>query len=173
MRECSKRILELARDRQKLKAERADSISLKKRIQGEGKDKKNKDRSKRKYVIDEDAFYNQKEGGEDEKISPSKSKEEISKRYDRPLGEPNLAKKLGLDDEAVEKSKEEKEKEKNRKKTKEELEKEKEIDEVRQIIENDSHLNKYIKEVDLLAFDIDDISPSKLSGNEDNQKSSI
>ena len=69
MRECSKRILELARDRQKLKAERADSISLKKRIQGEGKDKKNKDRSKRKYVIDEDAFYNQKEGIDIEKMT--------------------------------------------------------------------------------------------------------
>jgi len=167
VRECCKRILELARDRQKLKQERAESGKLKKRIQGEGSNKPRREgapREKKRYVIDEDAFYNQKDGEEDGDENPKPktggSGTSPQKKYDSQHKEPNLARRLGLDEEAMEKDKADKEKDKNRKKTKEELEQEKEIDEVRQIIEGDnSKFNKYIKEVDLLGLDIDEAPP--------------
>ena len=173
VRECSKRILELAKDRQKLKQERADSGKLKKRIQGEGsgKPRKSGDPKEKRYVIDEEAFYNQKDGDdEDENSSGQKTKKTLGantspKKYDAQLKEPNLARRLGLDEEAMEKTKAEQDKDKNRKKTKEELEKEREIEEVRQIIEGDAKFNKYIKEVDLLGIDIDDhSSPNQPTG---------
>lgn len=98
---------------------------------------------RKKYVIDEDAFYNQRDDEEIDEKKPQK--------YDGYKNEPNLARKLGLEEDGAQ----EKPKEANKKKTKEELEKEKEIDEVRQIIEKDTGFNKYIKEVDLLGLDID------------------
>jgi len=161
VRECSKRILELAEDRQRLKAERAEASTLRDRIQGQGKSGKTSRSSKKRFVIDEEAFYNQKAGAGSENSSLSKKKKTEGEGYDRESREPNLARRLGLDEDADQKSKEEIEKEKNRKKTKEELEKEKEIDEVRKIIENDSHLDKYIKEVDLLGIDVNESSPSQ------------
>jgi hypothetical protein len=106
-------------------------------------------------VIDEDAYYNQKDNVEEEKKGISPSKKTPGASYDSHPKEPNLARKLGLNDEDDEDTLAQKAKDKNRKKTKEELEKEKEIDEVRQIIENDSKLSKYIKEVDLLGVDLD------------------
>ena len=98
---------------------------------------------RKKYVIDEDAFYNQREDEEIDEKKPQK--------YDSYKNEPNLARKLGLEDDSAP----EKPKEANKKKSKEDLEKEKEIDEVRQIIEKDTGFNKYIKEVDLLGLDIE------------------
>lgn len=156
MRECSKRILELAEDRPRLKDERAEAANLRKRIQGEGKDSKTSSKSRRRYVVDEEAFYNQKDGGDDDRKTGSGGNRAPGSSYDVPLKEPNLARKLGLEDDPNEEPKPASDKDKNRKKTKEELEKEKEIDEVRKIIENDGKLNKYIKEVDLLGVDVQD-----------------
>lgn len=154
IRECSRRILELAKDRPRLKQERAESGKLRKRIQSEGSSSKGS--GKKRYVIDEDAFYGSgnAEGGEDQPVS----KKTPTKPYDAaPKGEVSLARRLGLQEgpedptQPVDKTK---------KKSKEELEKEKEIDEVRQIIEGDQGgLNKYIKEVDLLGIDLDVPAP--------------
>lgn len=116
----------------KLKAERLESAKLRKRIYGEGATKKSSSSSKKKYVIDEEAYYNQKDGEDDADDDNGKPKNNTGtggQGYDKMMKEPNLARKLGLDEEAIEKSKVELDK--NRKKTKEELEREKEIDEVR------------------------------------------
>ena len=161
VRECSKRIMELADDRQRLKDERSDASTLRNRIQGQGKNGKTSQAGKKQFVIDEDAFYNRKAGDASEKTALSNKKQSQGGACDKQQSGPNLARRLGLDEDTVEKSKEEIEKEKNRKKTKEELEKEKEIDEVRQIIENDSHLDQYIKEVDLLGIDVNESSPTE------------
>lgn len=156
MRECTKRILELADDRAKLKAERAEAKDLRGRIQGEGKDTRNANKNKKRYVVDEEAYYNRKDEDDDTKKANTGTKSSPSKQYDSHPREPNLARKLGLDEDDAEEVKAKTEKDKNKKKTKEELEKEKEIDEVRKIIENDSKLNKYIKEIDLLGIDVED-----------------
>lgn len=145
VRECTRRILDLSKDRQKLKSERNDASKLRKRITGESSKSTSSKATvgRKKYVIDEDAFYNQREDEEIDEKKPQK--------YDSYKNEPNLARKLGLDEDASP----EKPKDANKKKTKEDLEKEKEIDEVRQIIEKDTGFNKYIKEVDLLGLDLD------------------
>lgn len=150
----------MSKDRHKLKEQRQESSKLKKRITGESSSGSKSSKStvgKKKYVIDEDAFYNQKEGEDSDGMEEDKGKK--SSKYDKPMGEPNLAKKLGLDEDPEEKAN--REKDKDRKKTKEELEKEKEIDEVRQIIEGSSKFNKYIKEVDLLGGETMEESPAK------------
>lgn len=150
----------MAADRGKLKAERHEAKELRNRIQGEGRDSRNTGKSKKRYVVDEEAFYNQKDNDDDHKQPTSSPKKPPTQAYDSHPKEPNLARKLGLDDEEAEPSAKPSDKDKNKKKTKEELEKEKEIDEVRKIIENDSKLNKYIKEIDLLGVDIDDAHAS-------------
>lgn len=147
--------------------ERAEASQLRDRIQGEGSSRKSSKSSKRRYVVDEDAFYNQRddaEGNHEKVMSEKKASSKQAGGYDRQEKEPNLARKLGLEEEHTEKSKEELEKEQKRKKNKEELEKEKEIDEVRKIIESGSNLNKYIKEVDLLGTDIGDSNNSPIGG---------
>lgn len=157
VRECSKRIMELSKDRQKLKSERAEASKLRDRIQGEGLGTKLNRSSKKRYVVDEEAFYNQREEDENKKDGDIDEKKPVSRpgrQMEKAEKEPNLARRLGLDEDQTEKSKEDLEKEQKRKKNKEELEKEKEIDEVRKIIESGSNLNKYIIDVDLLGTDI-------------------
>jgi hypothetical protein len=150
VRECSRRIVELSKNRQELKECRVEASKLKKRIQGIDSKQKTTSlttSSKKRYVIDEDAFYNQKGDMDDEEIQEKDGKSQ--KKEDSKNNEPNLARKLGLDEESVEQAK----KDKNKKLSKEELEKQKEIDEVRKIVEGGSRINKYIKEVDLLDLE--------------------
>lgn len=150
VRECSRRIVELSKNRQELKECRLEASKLKKRIQGiDSKQKTTSltNSSKKRYVIDEDAFYNQKGDLEDEEIQEKNGIS--SKKGNTKENEPNLARKLGLDEESVEQAK----KDKNKKLSKEEIEKQKEIDEVRKIVEGGSRINKYIKEVDLLDLE--------------------
>lgn len=163
IRECSRRILELAKDRPRLKQERAESGKLRKRIQSEGSSGKGS--GKKRYVIDEDAFYGNSNNDAGEDAAPTKKP--APKPYDaQPKGEVSLARRLGLQEGPEDPTQKE---DKTKKKTKEELEKEKEIDEVRQIIEGDQGgLNKYIKEVDLLGIDLDVPAPAHQSGGGSN-----
>lgn len=157
MRECTKRILELSEDRQKLKAERAEAKDLRWRITGEGQDGSRHRGTKRRYVVDEEAYYAQGSahgGGKDGKAESGQQASAGKKTpYDAPPQPANLARKLGLEDDESDSPKKPADG-KPKKKSKEELEKEKEIDEVRQIIEADSALGRYIKEVDLLGVDV-------------------
>lgn len=148
IRECSKRIVEMSKDRQKLKAERNESAALKKRMQQLGSVKRGR-QLKQRYVIDEDAFYSQKEG--EEETATKKTSGQKNGGSKKPM-ESNLAKKLGLDEDDPE-EKAHREKRKGAKMSKEEMEREKEKNEVREIIEKDSLFNKYIKEVNLLGSD--------------------
>lgn len=118
----------------------------------------------KRYVVDEEAFYNhqdkkekkeklEKEGQE---MAEKSGKEGGDKKsYDK-LGEPNLMKKLGLeketDEDIIGKASD-----KDKKKSKEEQEREDGINEVKKIISEAHHdlpdLGNFMKEVDLLDLD--------------------
>ena len=140
----------MSKDRNKLREERAEAVKTRKKICS-GNTYKNElfrqagggtgtaSTGQRRYVVDEEAFFNAQE---------EKTGEEMGDK-----GQKSLGNRLGLEEET-----EEPKKDPTKKKTAEELEKEKEIEEVRKIIGDGKELQglgKYMKEVDLLEIGFD------------------
>jgi len=102
VRECARRILEMAEDRPKLRELRKEAATLKKRISGM-KNTRNPSSynksggSKRRWEIDEDAFYNRQKPVQKKQITNTD-------KYDD-YKESTLAKKLGLDEDVLEQAK--------------------------------------------------------------------
>ncbi len=128
VRETVKRILTLSKNKNKLRQERADAAALRKKLSVGLSIKQElfkSNGSTRRMVVDEDAFFDQQEtkaiNNKQNPETEMKEKEEPKKTsYDK-MGEPNLARKLGLEpetDEAIVKKTD------SKKKSKEDLEKE-------------------------------------------------
>lgn len=159
VRECSKRIMELAEDRPKLREVRKKALKLRKNIEGASSfqgsaNKKGSKNEKKRWMINEDAFYNR---------TSSKSKK---KGKSKTVDSVSLAKKLGLDEDILEQAKKiQQEKDRAAKdskyaKAKQEqdvsifggtADDQKEIDEVKAIIEEGNMFDQYIEEIDLLG----------------------
>lgn len=183
-----KKIIELSKDRSKLKEERNTAAAYRKKLISGGTLKnelfkseqsssgpgRNPAPSYKRYVVDEEAYFNEQDRQRDEGMGEGKTILTTTKKetgstqtpYDK-FSEPNLAKKLGLapetDEDIVGKKSDPK-----RKKTKEELEKEQDIAEVQKIISEGGStlpdLSKYMREeVDLLGIDI--TTPAQPTGN--------
>ena len=124
-----KKIIELSKNKNKLRTERAEAAALRKKL-AVGISMKNElfksNGSSRRMVVDEEAFFNQHETKvivkEKNKGESEMNEKEVEKKvgYDK-YNEPNLAKKLGLEAETDEEIVRKKD---NKKKTKEDLEKE-------------------------------------------------
>lgn len=190
VRETVKKILDLSKDRTKLKEERATAAAYKRKLVSGGTLKNELFRSEqtgtgagrtssstyKRYVVDEEAYFNEEQRISQEGTGEGKTILSANKKlvgtsqtpYDK-FAEPNLAKKLGLaaetDEDIVGKKDDPK-----RKKTKEEIEKEQDIAEVHKIINDGENtlpdLSKYMREeIDLLGVDISaPDAPSGLGG---------